>query len=68
MANKIQFEHLLKYKKQQRKQQDKEWPLTYRGYIIRQDKGTATNYANGTCLNIIYNNWPQLKAVIDAIK
>jgi len=68
MANKQQFEHLCAWKKEQRKQKAENWPIIYKGYVIRQDKGTATNYANGICLNIIYNNWPQLKAVIDAIK
>lgn len=65
MANRQQFEHRIR----QTKENPDYYPILYKGFVIRKDKGFAINYATGVCLNTdIYNKWLQLKIVIDAIK
>ena len=46
-------------------------PLLYKGFLIKQDKENNKYYghrlSDNIYLNAIYNTWPQLKIIIDAI-
>lgn len=67
MANKIQFEHLLKYKKEQRKQN--KLPQDYKGFIIRRhehnNKFCAYDWRTDYFINPLYNTVEEIKNKID---
>ena len=54
-----------------RREQRNSTPLLYKGFLIKQDKENNKYYghrlSDNIYLNAIYNTWPQLKIIIDAI-
>ena len=69
MANKIQFEHLQKWKKEQRKQN--ELPQEYNGFFIwrngHNNKICAKDWRNDYFINPTYNSVEDIKIKINSL-
>ncbi len=69
MANKIQFEHLQKWKKEQRKQN--KLPQEYNGFFIwrngHNNKICAKDWRNDYFINPTYNSVEDIKIKINSL-
>jgi hypothetical protein len=69
MANKIQFEHLMKYKKEQRKLNKN--PLDYKGFMIRlhehNNNYCAYDWRTDYFINPLYKTIGEIKNKIDEV-
>ena len=69
MANKIQFEHLQKWKKEQRKQN--KLPQEYKGFFIwrngHNNKICAKDWRNDYFINPTYNSVEDIKIKINSL-